>query len=514
MPASNGNIDLEVDYGIDYTMGLSTIGTEFAVGTNAARVTLATAKYPWFIAYCTCDSARSGLGVANRVPTPGAPLWTDAQILQCSSFVAAHNDAIWKTGGGINGGWYFGALPLSRANIIWPHGSFYINYPLMLNFGGYSGQGPSQSAPDLNTPLSQVTYGTRLSIWHENWLDIEGADGGPRKHIMRSINFPLTKGGVLYAGVLGATGAQARTILDTYYMEGLQVTNVRLNGRKSMAPEAVGGGETYVTTYEDAGIAVWRPGSNSFPSVINGESFNNSPFQLCSGVPCNAFNLRGFYSNYAGCWLRGDGSFGIDGFECDECPTVYKAEGYPDPENPGQWLLPPGAKLTATNTKVETGTGGVGSFNKGTMLFDGIGWCTATFDGVSYAATNIAPELLCRVQPFPSTFPSTNSYVKVSGLTVFGFIRTLMHHADGTNSKKWFMDKWEYEDKYAASIHGFTYNSANGGSLTVDSGAAPPAISIDYTNRQAFLPLPLPPFGSRWDDSGTTGLPAYTNPLS
>ncbi|MFS6757965.1 hypothetical protein, partial [Staphylococcus aureus] len=98
----------------------------------------------------------------------------------------------------------------------------------------------------------------------------------------------------MYAGVLGASGVDLPTVLNNY-MEGAKVSNLRVDGRKSHAPEAVGGGETYVTTYEDGGVVIWRPGSCSEVNRVHGDNFNNAPHQYCSGVPGTFYNLRGFY---------------------------------------------------------------------------------------------------------------------------------------------------------------------------------------------------------------------------
>ncbi len=518
------NVDLEADYGITWDMGpanngISTIGDEFPVGIDdAARVNAAKAKYPYWIGWCLGVDP-SGNPANNRTPNAGSPAWSNAQILACSSFTAAWNDAVWSTGGAIGNNWIIKDLPLSRCNIIVPHGSYYVNYPLMLNYGSYIGQGCDQSAPDLNTPASAICFGTRISIWHEEWLDIAGYDNGPIKHIAQSINWPYAVGGTNYAGMNGASGANFWPILDQYYMQGCIVKGIYFNGRKEAAPEAVDSGNTYVTTYEDAGVAIFRPGSNSGIYDCRADNFNNAGFCVGSSVPIVCQNLRAFDCNYAGFWQRGTGTTLINGFECDECPTMVKAEGFLDPSDPTQYLLEPGCKLTVNQSKLETGTSGVSTRYKGTMLFDGVGWCKAVFEGVTYSASNIFPELLCRITPnAPNYTTAVRSYLKLSGLQVFGngggggSFRTLMHHADGTTSKKWMLPKDQYTANNDISTAGFTYNSADGGSLTADSGPAPIEKVIQYANRQEWLTAPIG--AQTWTDSGTTGLPAYTNPTS
>lgn len=590
MAFTDFTIYLENEYpSMNYTNGLKAIGDVFPGATNADKVDAAAAEFPWWIAYCTCDSARAGVGAPDRVPTPGAPMWTDDQIVKCTIAVAAHNNTVWATGGAIGSDWYFGALPLSRANIIWPHGDFYINYPLMGNFGQYIFQGSNQSSPGLSVEvtlagtaatrgyyypagvvnskmsyslgggyliawsgsawqiknggtiyysstdnvsypwqvttwtavsgagpvptvkyalqLSQVCGGTRLSLFHEEWLDIAGADDGPIKNLVESINYPRAVGGTLYAGVLGASGGSALAILDSYYMEGTQFSHVMLDGRKSQAPEAVNGGNDYVTSYVDGGIALYRMGSNSMIAHANGNGFNNASFVLGSGVPALLFNTRSFDCNYAGWWLRGDGTFTIIHYECDECPTVFKAEGYIDPTNPSSYLLTPGCTLTALGGKVETGTSGVSSRYKYTMLFDGVGWCVFNIQGVGYASSNIFPELLCRVDPNPTGFTSTQSRGIVLGLKVFGYVRTLMHHAPTTGQAwKLFLDRNALAVKFDMTTLGFEYNSADGGSAKLIGGRGRGLLNVPYKNRQNGVSSLA---GTPWNDTVNPGLPAY-----
>jgi hypothetical protein len=102
----------------------------------------------------------------------------------------------------------------------------------------------------------------------------------------------------------------------------------------------------------------------------------------------------------------------------------------------------------------------------------------------------------------------------LTGLKTFGYFRTLMHHADGTDSKKWFLDKGEATLKYNSTIHGFVYNSANNGTLTVDSGQNTQLKEINYDNRQDWLFPAEFPSSPGWNDAVNPGTPIYTNPTS
>lgn len=523
MPTT-GEIDLEADYAITWDMGpasdgIQTIGDEFTVGTDAARVLAARAKYPYWVAYCTCDSA--GLPPANRVPTPGAEQWTDAQILACSSFTAAWNDAVLKTSGAIAGGVTFSNYPFSRANIIAPHGSYYVNYPLFACFGRYTGMGCGNYAPDLNTPASSIQYGTRISVWHEQWLDaLTLSFGVPERHVFRSINYPRyieTSPGVWteYAGIYGETGVNASFILGNVYMEGLAIEGFRIHGRKDQAPEAAGpDGNTYVTTYTGSGLAIWRPGSNSVFRDLNIEMFNGANIEVCSGTPTQLYNVRSFFGNYAGLHMRGDATAFIYGFECDDCPTAFLAGAYTDPD--GNFLLTPGCNIVATGVKLETGLTGYPDYTKGTMLLDATGWVEFTFLGVNYASANVFPELFIRINMNDTTWPSyagVSSHGTVMGLRTFGYLRTLVHHIDptGTN-KKWMYDGDDYLIRQKSYIHNFEYSSDSGGVLSTSIGTAPRLKEVAYDNRQNWLVVS--PHTQFWDDTVDPGTPIYTNPAS
>ena len=534
-----GEINLEdavVDggYAIDYTMGTSKIGDEFTVGSNAARVLAARAKYPYWIAYCSCVSNPVGtpvpIGSADRVPTPGAPQWSDVEILGCSSFVAAWNDAVLKTSGSISTDPTFSGYPFSRANITAPHGSYYVNYPLLIAFGTYTGRGSAQYAPDLNTPLSDVGYGTRLSVWHEEWLDDGlGSLGAPERYIMKSINFPCyieNPPGVWteYAGIYGASGGSASFILGNVYMEGTRIEGFRFNGRKGQAAEAVGpGGNTYVTTYHSSGLAIWRFGSVSIVRDCLFDDFNNAGVEICSGTPAHFINCRSMFNNYASMWMRGDATCFVTGWECDDCPVVFLCEGFYTPDDSTNLILPPGCNLTVHGLKVETGLTGFPDNCKGTMILDSKGWTRATFHGVNYASNsgNMFPELLCRVNNnYTDWGPYANvaSYVEMEGLRVFDGMRTLMHHIDkdGVTIKKWmFSDgtggSGDYAIRQGSSICNFVYNSEDSGTLTTATGAGPRLMEVAYDNRQNWLAVPVT---TPWTDTGTTGTPAYTNPVS
>lgn len=507
-----GDIELEVAYGLDYTKMVNgsgtpyTIGDAFPTGSDAARVAAAAALFPWWIGYCT----GTGPGGITRTPTTGTPLWSPAQILATSFAVACQNDAVWETGGGIEQGWYYGAPPLSRANVIWPHGAFGINFPLLTVYGGYEGRGPGNFAPNGSTPTSQVSYGTQLWVAHAQWLDNgSGSLGAPERYIFRSVNWPEWIGGVRYVGPLGATGGAGGLLLDTY-MEATRIQGFYLNGRKEFAPEASGpGGNTYVTTYHCSAIALWRMGSCSKIQDVRADYFNNAGIELASGTPATLLNIRTMFNNYAGTWIRGDASLHVFAYECDDCPAVFKAEGFPDPLNPGSYLLTPGCTLDVAGLKVETGTAGTTNI-KGTMILDASGWTDATFTGVQYVGLNCYPECLVRVDPYPVGFTGTSSIVRMHGLKVFGFVRTLLHHCEGTSSKKWLVDRGMYTVKYDMTTHSFEYNSDSGGTLRTFTGANARQLPVQYTNRQAWLAQSGgAPVGS-WTDTGVTGLPNYT----
>lgn len=533
-----GLVDLEADiadggYEIRWNMGpnnngVCSIGDEFPTGTTAARVTAATAKYPWFIAYCTCDSARSGLAIADRVPNDGAPQWSDADILRVQSISAAMHDAVWKYGGVLPGGWYFGAPPKGRINIRIPTGSFFPNYSLPVVYGKIYGQGCKGGFTSGSGPWPDpqyVEFGTNLTPLHTDWIDDgTGSVGDPNRYVFKSINWPQYISGVWYSGILGASdgipGAPSPSspfwVPLYYYMEGSIIEDIHIDGAKADAPEADGaGGNNLVNTYHSSGIAICRAGSGSAINNVIADSFNNASFEFGSGTPVTMYNCRGFHANYASVWMRGEGQIRIYGFEVDDSPTAILGaeEGFSD-EN-GGYIFTPGLKGGCWGLKIESGTNAA-IYRKGTMAIDSGGWTNFIISGLQLAGVNSYPECIARCKPFPAGFTSTSSWIKVEGLSVFGYYRTLMHHADGADSVKWTFPGGDYTARYNATIHSFEYNSgvngAAAGQLITGTGDAPVVLPITYENRQAWLdatgaPAPIPPL---WDDSGDPGTPVYS----
>ena len=531
-----GLVDLEADiadggYEIRWNMGpdnngVQSIGDEFPTGTDAQRVDAATAKYPWFIAYCTCDSARSGLAVADRIPNGGAPQWSDADILRVQSISAAMHDAVWKYGGVLPGGWYFGAPPKGRINIRIPAGSFFPNYSLPVVYGKIYGQGCKggfTSGAGTWPDPQYIEFGTNLTPLHTDWIDDgTGSVGDPQRYVFKSINWPEYIGGIWYSGILGATDgipgapgpASPFWVPLYYYMEGSIIEDIHLDGAKADAPEADGaGGNNLVNTYHSSGIAICRAGSGSAINNVIADSFNNASFEFGSGTPVTMYNCRGFHANYASVWMRGEGQIRIFGLEVDDSPTAIMGaeEGFSD-EN-GGYIFTPGLKGGCWGLKIESGTN-ASMYRKGTMALDSGGWTNFVISGCQMAGVNSYPEGIARCKPFPSGFTSTSSWIKIEGLSVFGYYRTLMHHADGTDSIKWTFPGGDYLARYNATIHSFEYNSgvfgAAAGQFVTSTGDAPVALPITYENRQAWLdatgaPAPIPPL---WDD--VAGTPVYT----
>lgn len=534
--SSVGLVDLEADiadggYEIRWNMGpasngVCSIGDEFPTGTDAERVDAATAKYPWFIAYCTCDSARSGLAIADRVPNGGAPQWSDADILRVQSISAAMHDAVWKYGGVLPGGWYFGAPPKGRINIRIPAGSFFPNYSLPVVYGKIYGQGCKGGFTSGAGPWPDpqyVEFGTNLTPLHTDWIDDgTGSVGDPNRYVFKSINWPQYIGGIWYSGILGATDgipgapgpASPFWVPLYYYMEGSIIEDIHIDGAKADAPEADGaGGNNLVNTYHSSGIAICRAGSGSAINNVIADSFNNASFEFGSGTPVTMYNCRGFHANYASVWMRGEGQIRIFGLEVDDSPTAIMGaeEGFSD-EN-GGYIFTPGLKGGCWGLKIESGTN-ASMYRKGTMALDSGGWTNFVISGCQMAGVNSYPEGIARCKPFPSGFTSTSSWIKIEGLSVFGYYRTLMHHADGADSIKWTFPGGDYLARYNATIHSFEYNSgvfgAAAGQFVTSTGDAPVALPITYENRQAWLdatgvPAPIPPL---WDD--VAGTPVYT----
>lgn len=146
---------------------------------------------------------------------------------------------------------------------------------------------------------------------------------------------------------------------------------------------------------------------------------------------------------------------------------------------------------------------------KGQMLLDMEGWGSFTFTGVDYAGLNSYSECLCRWKPGTGWDPNPAdfaSYISVDGFKVFGYIRTLVHHADGANSRKYLLDGSEYGPKYKSTIRSFKYNSIDGGMIETGPGRAIRQIDVTSPNRLMWLEQsqsgnPAPPLFN--DNAGT-----------
>lgn len=473
----------EISYDMEGLNGFCTIGDEFTVGTDAARVAAAAAKYTYFIPWAKCTL---GPGGATRVATPGAPQWTDAEVLSLYSVVAAAHDAQWKTGAAVDQGWVTNAAPLSRATIIWPQGSFAVNFPIMTCYGSYLGWGSSQFANETND-ANQTTYGTRLFIDHDNWID----NAAPERYIFRSVNFIEEVGGTLYGGI---NGDVAYNNYLAIYLEGCRIEGFRLDGMKDS--------ETYDTGLHCSGIAMLRLGSGSYVHRNQCDNFNTCGIELVGGTPATLNTNRTFFNNLCGVWIRGEAKVFVTSHEADENPTVFLVTDYSTATNSG--LIEAGCVLGVNGMKMEAGTQGDAK-RKGQMMLDAEGWVCATFTTVDFVGINCFVECMVRIQP-----TSNESSVTVIGFRVFGFVRTLVHHADGTDSRKWFMPLGQYTKKWNSAISNFFYNSYDGGQLTTIGGQAPRMIDINYANRQLWLGESAGAPVGTWTDTGTTGLPDYT----
>jgi hypothetical protein len=474
-------------YEISYDMlgknGFCTIGDEFTVGTNAARVAAAAAKYTWFIPWAKCSIDPGG---GTRVATPGAPQWTDAEVLSLYSIVAAAHDAVWATGGGVDQNWVTSAPPLSRATIVFPQGSYAVNFPILTCYGTYLGAGPSQYANAPND-ANQTTYGTRLFLDNTNWID----NASPEHYIFRSVNFIEEVGGVLYGGING--NVTYANQLATY-LEGCEISGFRLEGSKAS--------QTYDAGYHASGIAMLRLGSCSKVMRNQCDNFNDAGIELVGGTPATLDTNRTFFNNRYGVWIRGAAQCFVFSHEADENPAVFGVTAYDTATHTD--IIEAGCHLSINGVKMETGTQG-NAYRKGQMFLDAEGWVCGSAMGVDYVGVASFPECLIRIKPTLNT-----SFFAVYSLKVFGYVRTLVHHADGADSRKWFLDEAEYTKKWASSCHAFIYNSVNGGSLMSLTGHAPRQLDVPYENKMMWLDEsggnPVAPL---WDDSVNPGTPVW-----
>lgn len=430
--------DLAKDYGIAWNTYVPDLSAKYTITT-------AKAKFPAFYAWWSAAGK------------------SDASFLSLSEFVCAHNDAVWRA----HAAWYT-ATCQSRAYVIDPHGRYAIDFPLMVAFGEYHGQGTSAFYAGGTIPQG----GTELYVDHSGWMG-----DAKTKNIFQSNTWGRED---LYS-----------------YNESFVIDGYRLVGMKT--------GETYDANVESSGIAIWDAGSTSRIGRIFVENFNTAGIHLVRGTPATVDLVTSFRNNLAGVYLEGGGMHHFGTMEFDENPAMFYVRG-------GHGRS--GATcLQVDYVKAETGIAPGRSTAKYQMVMDAEGWINAHFSSISYASVGAIPHAMFRVKG-----DVNSSNVKVDNVQLFGPCFAWMQ--DVKNGKLWPITApggLNLNGYWGTPQHGFSWSSD--GTFTADFGGVVTPIPcasnrLDGVNVDPMTGAPVTQWNHAagtpdypWDNAGSTPPP-------
>lgn len=349
--------DLAVDYGIDCHHDHTLAEHGFTMAQVAAR-------FPAFVSY----TRHAG--------------WSDAEVLAVYEIVAAANDAVWRGDMALN---YNVPLPddgcISRSNVIWPHGGYRINHPVLFAHGRHIGQGTGNWT-DFSSPCNTMG-GTLLQVDHERWLTARA----PERHIFLSA----------YAG---RTDANAWT-------ESARIEGFRLEGGRW--------GLKHDPALHSSGIVMWDAGEASHIEQVMANGFNDYGLELVRGTPNTCHTISTFCNGLAGVGLLGNNGLSTSTFVSlsgDDQPALVRVRPY-GPGDVG------GGTMVFVGVKSETGKR---TPLAAQVVFDGVGAINAVFDGVwAHADGEAVPDAA-----FVVDFQGSPGQVEVRGARLNGY-RSLLH---------------------------------------------------------------------------------------
>lgn len=388
---------------------------------------------------------------------------TDDGFLNLSLAEAAIMDAVWKgSAGPING------QNQSRSSVYVGAGKFGFTMHWDVGFGQYTGQGTSKFYSNGSTPSGGTIGqgGTELYIEHARW------QGDPKvRNLFQSSTWSRE---------------------DLYgYNEAFYIDNFRLEGGKAS--------ESYDSTLQSSGIAIWDMGSCARIGRVFSENWNTAGLHVARGTPVTVEQMSSFRNNLAGVWLQGGGMHSFGDMEFDENPAMFYVNGGYGRDG--------GTMFDCKYIKAETGKAPGRPVSKGQCVMDATGWTNANFSSISYAAVNSMPEVLFRIDATYPGGPGCVSSVNVDNLRLFGPCRTAVHGV--AEGKKWKFDGSENLNGYWNSrIKSFYYTSAGGGQFitkdgtpTLTTGCAKNRLAVSDINPNTGAPT------TTWNDQA--GLPVY-----
>ena len=385
-----------------------------------------------------------------------------SKVLNIRKAAASHNNAVWANDDGPGMTNYANGCG-SRANILWPHGTFRIDLDLIKPQGQVIGQGTQGYVLD---SWGVKPGGTTLIYDHAGW------DGDPAQ---RFIFRDMTWGRVDNFG----------------YTESAQLKGFKIQGQ---------GTGLYDPTYHFSAIGAWKAGEDYLIEDVFIYEANNYGIEL--GGQFHAT----FYSERVSIFKCGVGAYGVIGGahmqvhmgSFDDNPSVFHVR----PDANGS--IGNGTSLKVYGIKFETGKTAARPYSRGQQLLDAEDvWVKMDVYGFAYSKVNSMPHSLIRYKGKSGLRSSVNIY----GVTWFDRPAYMLHDRD-----KGRLYEMDATNGFGSNVTTWCWNSVDGVILSPGVTLRDVAASCD----QRLAPLARDPMTGNavgsW--SGCTPLYSYTQPIA
>ena len=385
-----------------------------------------------------------------------------SKVLNIRKAAASHNNAVWANDDGPGVTNYANGCG-SRANILWPHGTFRIDIDLIKPQGQVIGEGTQGYVLD---SWGVKPGGTTLVYDHAGW------DGDPAQ---RFIFRDMTWGRVDNFG----------------YTESAQLKGFKIQGQ---------GTGLYDPTYHFSAVGAWKAGEDYLIEDVFIYEANNY------GVELGGQFHATFYSERVSIFKCGIGAYGILGGahmqvhmgSYDDNPSVFHVR----PDAAGS--IGNGTSLKVYGIKFETGKTAARPYTRGQQLLDAEDvWVKLDVYGFAYSKVNSMPHSLIRYKGKAGLRSSVNIY----GVTWFDRPAYMLHDRD-----KGRLYEMDATNGFGSNVTTWCWNSVDGVILSPGVTLRDVAASCD----QRLAPLPRDPMTGNavgsW--SGCTPLYSYTQPIA
>jgi hypothetical protein len=385
-----------------------------------------------------------------------------SKVLNIRKAAAWHNEAVWANDDGPGVTNYANGCG-SRANIIWPHGTFRVDIDLIRPQGQVWGEGTQGYVLD---SWGVKPGGTTLVYDHAGW------DGDPAQRFMFR---DMTWGRVDNFG----------------YTESSQLHGFKIMGQ---------GTGLYDPSYHFSAIGAWKAGEDYLIEDVFIYEANNYGIEL--GGQFHAT----FYTERVSIFKCGVGAYGVIGGahmqvhmgSYDDNPSVFHVR--PD----AQGSIGNGTSLKVYGIKFETGKTAARPYSRGQQLLDAEDcWVKMDVYGFAYSKVNSMPHSLIRYKGKAGLRSSVNIY----GVTWFDRPAYMLHDRD-----KGRLYEMDATNGFGSNVTTWCWNSVDGVILSPGVTLKDVAASCD----QRLAPLARDPMTGNavgsW--SGCTPLYSYTQPIA